>query len=145
MLSKTCEYAIRAMIFIAQTSKDGRKAGIKEISKGIDSPEHFTAKILQDLSKKRIVQSMKGPNGGFFLDAYDLENTSIAQIVEAIDGDNLFVGCGLGLKRCSETHPCPLHNDFKKIRNELRTMLENAKLCTFTNLLNQEITFLKTI
>ena len=67
MFSKTCEYAIRAMIFIAQKSKDGSRVRIKEIAKGIDSPEHFIAKILQDLGKKKLLQSIKGPNGGFFL------------------------------------------------------------------------------
>ena len=68
MFSKTCEYAIRAMIFIAQKSKDGNKVGIKEIAKGIDSPEHFIAKILQDLGRRGLLQSAKGPNGGFYLD-----------------------------------------------------------------------------
>ena len=64
MFSKTCEYAVRAMIFIAQKSKNGNKVSIKEIAKGIDSPEHFIAKILQELSKKKLLQSMKGPKGG---------------------------------------------------------------------------------
>lgn len=68
MFSKTCEYAIRAMIFIAQRSKDGQRVGIREIAKGIDSPEHFIAKILQQLARKGVVASVKGPNGGFFLD-----------------------------------------------------------------------------
>ena len=49
MLSKTCEYAIRAMMFIAQKSKDGEKVGMKAIAKGTGSPEHFIAKILQEL------------------------------------------------------------------------------------------------
>ena len=68
MFSKTCEYAIRALIFIAHKSKGGLKTGIKEISAGIDSPAHFIAKILQDLSRRGLVQSMKGPTGGFYLD-----------------------------------------------------------------------------
>ncbi|MBL7758392.1 MAG: Rrf2 family transcriptional regulator, partial [Chitinophagaceae bacterium] len=51
MFSKTCEYAIRAMLFVAQKTKEGDRIGIKEIAKGIDSPEHFIAKILQDLSR----------------------------------------------------------------------------------------------
>ena len=68
MFSKTCEYALRAMIFIAQKSKAGYKAGIKEIVKEIDAPEHFVAKILQDLVRKGFVQSLKGPTGGFYLE-----------------------------------------------------------------------------
>jgi len=67
MFSKTCKYALRATLFIGQKSKNGERAGIKEIAAGIDSPEHFTAKILQELGKKNLVQSAKGPNGGFYL------------------------------------------------------------------------------
>lgn len=143
MFSKTCEYAIRAMIFIAQKSKDGSKVGIKEIAIGIDSPTHFMAKILQDLSKKGLVQSLKGPNGGFYLDSNTLKTSTLASIVKAIDGDKIFSGCGLGLKQCSEIHPCPIHDEFKKLRNEMKTMLENAKLDEFIEQLDQELTFLK--
>lgn len=99
MFSKTCEYAIRAVIFIAQQTKDGSRIGIKDIAKGIDSPEYFIAKILQDLSRKGLVQSAKGPTGGFYLDDYNL-NRPIADIVKTMDGDRIFNGCALGLKEC---------------------------------------------
>ena len=72
MFSKTCEYAIRALIFIAQKSKDRSRISIKDISSGIDSPEYFIAKILQDLSRKGFVQSAKGPNGGFYMEGKNL-------------------------------------------------------------------------
>ncbi|MBO9154123.1 RrF2 family transcriptional regulator [Chitinophaga sp. GCM10012297] len=142
MFSKTCEYAIRAMIYIAQKSKDGSKVGIKEIAKGIDSPEHFIAKILQDLGRKKLLQSMKGPNGGFYLDAAGLKH-SIADIVKVVDGDQLFTGCGLGLKQCSESHPCPIHHEFKSVRKDIQAMLEKTKLGEFTDALEKSLTFLK--
>src|SRR3546814_9185671 len=142
MFSKTCEYAIRAMIFIAKRSKDGEKAGIKEISKEIDSPESFIAKILQDLSRKGLVLSTKGPNGGFFLDER-LLNGSLADIIKSVDGEKFFSGCGLGLKQCSESKPCPIHYQFKIIREEMRDMLEGAKLSSFTEQLENKLTFLK--
>ncbi|WP_262245717.1 RrF2 family transcriptional regulator [Parapedobacter soli] len=142
MFSKTCEYAIRAMIFIAKRSKEGEKAGIKEISKEIDSPESFIAKILQDLSRKGLVLSTKGPNGGFFLNEEQLES-SLATIVKSVDGEKIFYGCGLGLKQCSEVKPCPIHYQFKVIREEMRNMLENAKLGSFTEELDSKLTFLR--
>jgi len=142
MFSKTCEYAIRAMIYIAQKSQGGNKVGIKEIAKGIDSPEHFIAKILQDLSRKGLVQSLKGPNGGFYLEGDDLKHT-IADIVKEVDGDKIFSGCGLGLKQCSETHPCPIHHEFKKIRTGVQVMLEKARLDAFTSQLDNNLAFLK--
>ncbi len=142
MFSKTCEYAIRAMIFIAQKSKDGNKVGVKEIAKGIDSPEYFIAKILQDLSKRGLLQSSKGPNGGFYLD-HKTSQCTLADIVREVDGDKIFTGCGLGLKQCSETHPCPIHHEFKTLRKNMQLMLENAKLSEFTKQLENSLTFLK--
>lgn len=142
MFSKTCEYAIRAMIFIAQRSRDGNRVGIKEIAKGIDSPEHFIAKILQELGRKGIVQSAKGPNGGFYLDKAD-RACSLAQIVRVVDGDQLFSGCGLGLKQCSETHPCPIHDRFKVVRADILALLEQSKIGEFTDKLEERQLFLR--
>jgi len=127
MFSKTCEYAIRAVMFITRETKDGRRVGVKEIAEGIDSPVYFIAKILKELSKRGIVQSLKGPTGGFFMDGNSLNHT-VADVVMAIDGDKLFHGCILGLSECSEKQPCPLHAEFKKIRKELRELLTQTKL-----------------
>jgi Rrf2 family protein len=142
MFSKTCEYAIRAMLFVAQKTKEGDRIGIKEIAKGIDSPEHFIAKILQDLSRKGLLQSAKGPTGGFYLNDSSMKQ-SLADIVKAVDGDKIFQGCGLGLKQCSEALPCPIHHEFKRMRKQLFQMLERAKVGTFTSTLENSLAFLK--
>ncbi|WP_276134281.1 RrF2 family transcriptional regulator [Polluticoccus soli] len=138
MFSKACEYAIRAVVYIAAETDETRKVGILEICDHIEAPQHFTAKILQTLSRKHIVNSQKGVNGGFFLDKQQ-KKKSLKDIVEAVDGDQVFVGCGLGLKQCSETKPCPIHNQFKDIRNRLTKMMENTTVETLANrLLNGE-------
>jgi Rrf2 family transcriptional regulator, iron-sulfur cluster assembly transcription factor len=142
MFSKACEYGIRALLYIARTSKEGTRVGIKEISQAIDSPEPFMAKILQDLSRKGLVLSIKGPNGGFYMDGSHLKN-SLADIVTAIDGDELFNGCGLGLKACSEKKPCPIHYEFKSIRSNLKAMLESTALEQLTGDLEKGFYHLK--
>ncbi len=142
MFSKTCEYAIRALIYIAQNTKDGSRVNIKEIAQGIDSPVYFIAKILQDLSRKGFVMSVKGLNGGFYMSEKNLK-ISIADVVKEIDGDKLFVACSLGLKECSEDHPCPLHNEYKHIKERVKCMLENNKLALFAEDPNLKATFLR--
>jgi len=142
VFSKTCEYAIRAVIFIAQKSENGAKIGIKDIAAGIDSPLHFIAKILQELSKRGIIESTKGPNGGFYINKAAQKKT-LADVVRAIDGDNIFNGCGLGLKNCSETKPCPLHNEFKIIRSNIQTTLNSATIGDFNESLNLGLSFIK--
>lgn len=128
MFSKTCEYGIRATIFIASQSYQDNRVGLKDIAQKIDSPEAFTAKILQILSKNNIIRSIKGVGGGFEISKESLSQIKLIQIVAAIDGDRVFTGCGLGLSHCSEIHPCPVHDKFKEIRNNLTTMLENTNL-----------------
>ncbi|SHF75951.1 transcriptional regulator, BadM/Rrf2 family [Flavobacterium segetis] len=128
MFSKTCEYGIRAAIFIASQSYLNTRVGLKEIAKKIDSPEAFTAKILQILSKNAIVQSVKGVGGGFEISKELMRQITLAQIVTALEGDRVFTGCGLGLQSCNEEHPCPLHEKFVQIRTELALMLENTNL-----------------
>ncbi len=142
MFSKTCEYAIRAMIFIAYASRNGDKVSIPEIAAGIDSPLHFIAKILQDLVRKGLVQSLKGPTGGFFLSNEAL-NCTLADIVIAIDGDKIFSGCALGLKECSETQPCPMHHEFKAIRKAVFQTLKAARLGDLQEQLDIQTLYLK--
>jgi len=130
LFSKTCEYAMRAVFYIARCSHEGKRVGIKEIAEKINSPEPFLAKILQQLSRAGLIQSAKGPNGGFYLDAAGL-NKPIADIVTAIDGKSIFAGCAMGLHDCSEINPCPLHHEFKKVRTQITKMLHQTTIGKF--------------
>jgi len=142
IFSKTCEYAVKSVFFIAHRTENGSKVSIKEIAAGISSPEHFLAKILQTLSKKGIVKSIKGPHGGFYMDESTLKQPLI-NVVEAIDGNGLFIGCALGFNSCSESEPCPLHHEFKVIRENIRHMLANTTIKEFNGDLNLGITSLR--
>ncbi len=142
MFSKSCEYAIKAMIFVAQKSKDELRVGVKDVAKGIDAPEHFIAKIMQELGKKKLINSAKGPNGGFFMDKFNLKS-SIGDIVKAIDGDGLYVDCVLGLKTCSERNPCPVHYEFKEIKKNFIKMIEENTIADFNEKLDSGKFFLK--
>lgn len=143
MFSKACQYGIRATLYIAESSIENQRVSLKDIAKGIDSPEAFTAKILQQLARKGIIHSVKGPSGGFEIQPEDFEKIKLIQIVSAIDGDHFFTGCGLGLKKCDENNPCPIHNEFKSVREGMKTMLSNTDIRTLANGIKSGNTFLK--
>lgn len=128
MFSKTCEYGLRAVIFIAQQAKTNKKVSISAISEAIDSPQAFTAKVLQQLTKHKVVKSIKGPFGGFFIEEKNLKTIVLSDIVEVLDGDGIYTGCGLGLQQCNDKEPCPLHFKFIQIRENLKKMLQNTTL-----------------
>lgn len=118
MLSKTTEYALRAVVYIALQDAQGFKVGIKEIARELELPVHFIGKILQDLVRKGLIASVKGPGGGFFLHRPASE-ISILEVVQTIDGLEAFRKCGMGMKQCSDLHPCPLHPEIKAYREHL--------------------------
>ncbi|MNH43801.1 hypothetical protein D3C79_1057920 [compost metagenome] len=67
----------------------------------------------------------------------------LSEVVEAVDGKSIFIGCGLGLAHCSETNPCPLHHEFKAIRNQLKDLLEQTTIGHFNESPNLGITKLR--
>lgn len=143
MFSKACEYGIKAMIYLAQQSVLNRRSSLREVAQAINSPTSFTAKILQSLAKVDIVEGNKGPNGGYLIRDDRLPIITLREIVQAIDGENIYRGCALGLEECNEFKPCPMHDQFKQIRDELKDMLENTRVLELAKGINQGITFLK--
>ena len=143
MFSKTCEYGIKATLHIANQSQLQRRVGIRDIAEAISSPEAFTAKILRELVKVGIIHSVKGPNGGFEIAQGKMEGLNLQEIVLAIDGDKIYSGCGLGLKECNDLQPCPIHDKFVQVRQELKLMLESTLVKDLANGLNDRLTFLK--
>jgi Rrf2 family iron-sulfur cluster assembly transcriptional regulator len=127
MISKACKYGIRATIFVASKHGEGIKLNIKEISREVDAPEAFTAKILQILNKNHIITSLKGPYGGFYIEDYQMEQ-AVVNIINAIDGMSIFKECGLGLKQCSAIHPCPMHDQYKIARDALLDAFQNTSI-----------------
>lgn len=127
MLSLTCKTGIKAVIYLASKFDAGEKAGIKEIAEFINASEHTVGKVLQTLVKEQVICSSKGPNGGFYIIEKQIRQP-IINIVMAIDGENLFEECGLGLSKCSASHPCPLHNDYKIIRDKFKQMCQEKKV-----------------
>ena len=127
MFSKACEYGIRALTVIAKAGKNGEKIGMKKLCLAANTPEPFTAKILQNLVKKKIIHSQKGPAGGFYI-TKDLNQISLYEIVEAIDGNELFIKCGLGMDECNAKKPCPFHFQFEELRNKLNEICRNNTL-----------------
>ena len=123
MLSATCKYGIRAVIFIASKPEQKSNTGLKEIAEKLKIPQPYLAKILQVLARKKLLHSAKGPHGGFYL-LVPSSKLTLMDIVDAIDGRNFFESCYVTGERCNFDKPgdglCLLHNDLRmeKVRME---------------------------
>lgn len=143
MFSKACQYGIKASVYVALESSKGNRTNLKAIAENIDTPEAFTAKILHQLAKSNILSSLKGPTGGFVIEDGRAKTIKLSNIVSAIDGDSIYRGCALGFDVCDARKPCPMHNKFVVIRDDLKYMLENTSLYELAHELVEEHTFLK--
>ena len=141
MLSLTCKTAIKAVVYLASKYRSGANAGIKEIAENIDASEHTVGKLLQTLVRQGIINSLKGPSGGFYISKEQLKKPIIA-IVEAIDGKHVFRECGLGLSKCSATRPCPIHNGYKAGRDILEELFNKKKIIDLCAPVNTGLAYL---
>lgn len=136
MLGKTTEYAIRALVYVYIQNIKGKRPGYKEIAKMIDSPEQFTAKVLQNLTRAELVSSMKGRGGGFFFNE-PANPITLFKVIEAIEGKAYFSKCGFGLKRCDVNNPCPLHDDYAPVRESFFRIVNEKTIQSLANKINK--------
>jgi Rrf2 family protein len=141
MLSYTCKTAIKAVIYLASKFESEENAGIKEIAKYINASEHTIGKLLQTLVKQGIINSMKGPSGGFYI-TREQRKQPIIHIIRAIDGKQLFKECGLGLSKCSSAHPCPIHDAYREARDLMEKVFNNNKISDLCDPVNNGMTYL---
>lgn len=127
MLSYTCKTAIKAVIYLAAKSSSGGKAGLKETAEHINASEHTVGKILQTLARQGLINSVKGPSGGFYIND-EQQNQPISNIVESVEGKEVFKECGLGLSKCSALHPCPIHDEYKIARDLIENLFREKKV-----------------
>ena len=126
LFSRQCEYALQAVLYLA-LKPEGVRTSIRDLSKRIQIPHHFLAKILQQLVYKGLLISQKGPRGGFAL-AKPAKAITLFNIVEAIDGVEFTTNCVLGFPECSGKNPCSVHDSWGKMRDELKGVFINRNL-----------------
>ncbi|HNS43463.1 MAG TPA: Rrf2 family transcriptional regulator [Taishania sp.] len=141
MLSSTCKTAIKAVIYLSSKNCCEEKVGIKEIAEKINASEHTVGKTLQTLVKHKIINSLKGPSGGFYI-LPDQRLQPISVIVYTIDGSDVFKQCGLGLSQCSESHPCPIHNEYKEARVLIEKLFNEKRIADLCDPVANGLAFL---
>jgi len=128
MYSREAGYAICALVRMARVASysAGKYLQVEQIVGKKNMPPRYLAKILQRLSREGILQSRKGPSGGF---AFRLapDKIDLLRIIHAIDGGNpCFERCALGYATCSDEHPCAMHASWKVVRECIRRYVKQT-------------------
>ena len=127
LFSKSFGYALRGILYIAKMQDEKRKIQIDEIAGNLSVPKHFLGKIMQQTVKEGLLQSTKGPYGGFSL-ANETLGTPLIRLVEIIDGMDQFNICVLKLKNCDSANPCPLHAEMDGIKTKFLSVVRETTI-----------------
>lgn len=140
MFKKETEYALRGLVYIRMKNLNNERPGIAEIASEVETPPHFMAKILQRLVRMGFLESTKGKNGGYSIHPAH-SSLSLKQVISAIEGNELFEGCGFGLKACDENNPCPLHGSYAPIRDAINKLVNDETIQKLAGSGNEELIF----
>lgn len=115
--SKSFGYALRGILYVALMSDEKKKVQIDEIAERLSVPKHFLGKIMNRIVKAGILNSTKGPYGGFSINQITLP-TSLIKVFEVTDGKERYTTCALSMRSCDAAYPCPLHKHNEKLRED---------------------------
>lgn len=128
VFSKATGYGIRALAYLAK-QKDFGLCGIGEIALNEKIPPVYLRKILAELRRQRLVQSVKGVHGGYHL-AQMPESITLWDVFKVLDHDPFLDECILcGAKE--EEISCPFCSEWKRIRDDLTTTLKEQTIADF--------------
>ena len=136
MFSKNSEYAIRALVYIQLQNWEGERPGVSEIAGGTGIPVAYLAKILQTLTRHKIIHSRKGRGGGFFFDGVR-PPLALYKVIHVMEGDACFNKCGFGFESCSDTNPCPLHERYVQIREGFYSLAREESIESISRKIQQ--------
>jgi Rrf2 family protein len=126
MFSRSSGYAIQALTYMA-AQPSGKLVGAREIATSLEIPMPFLWKILRKLSQQKLVRSFKGVHGGYEL-ARPASNIRLSEILLVWNDSSLMGDCVLGLSGCDDQDPCPLHEHWKDVREEIERKVKNTRL-----------------
>lgn len=136
--SKTCEYAFRAVVEVAMASRQGARLTLPSIAERIEAPQAFTAKVLQNLAREGVVLSQRGPNGGFEMPPELARNVNLRKVMKAVGEDVDRSACVMGLRQCGVDEPCPLHEQFVGMKDEMVRILKTTYVAKLVDDMEKE-------
>jgi Rrf2 family protein len=141
LLSKSCEYAFQAVIYLASQPPD-KPVLQRDISNDLNIPTHFLGKILQTLRQHGYITSQKGKSGGFLLNKSG-GDISLFGIVQLFEGPAFLDKCVIGFPGCSDDVPCPFHEEWRAAKEIILKMIKNNRVDELSQLIDLKLNYIK--
>lgn len=126
-LSQVGKYGIRALLYLVAYPPKNQYLSIRDISEELGLSFHFVTKIFRELTERGILISYRGPAGGIAL-AKPAEEIMLIDVIKALEGDDYFDKCLIGLPHCGTAKPCPVHEFWKEVKTKMQKNFSETSL-----------------
>jgi Rrf2 family iron-sulfur cluster assembly transcriptional regulator len=127
IFSKSFGYAIRSILYVVSVQSKQQWVQLNDIAAKLKIPRHFLAKVMKRLVKEGVLDSQRGPAGGFGINENTLR-TPVVRVLEVTGEAITFNTCVLGLNRCNSTNPCPMHHRAQQLRDDWVRLLSSTTI-----------------
>ena len=124
-LYKTSEYALRALIYMA--NHEEKKYSVSLLHKNLNIPYKYLGRLMPRLAEAGIVIATKGKTGGYCF-AKPLDKIFLNEIIDVVEGWDNYNKCILGFDKCGDDKPCPLHEQWGPIKHQILEMFQTVSL-----------------
>jgi len=127
ILSRSSEYAIRLIFYLLEKQPLSELVRIKVAAEELGVPYFQLAKVVNTLKSESVLTSLTGPSGGIDL-AHRVESMTLLDIIRIFGDSEVLESCILGLQTCSSDNPCPIHDVWKDVKDEIKEIFANKTL-----------------
>jgi Rrf2 family transcriptional regulator, iron-sulfur cluster assembly transcription factor len=132
VFSKSFGYALRGILYVAMVSEKKARVQLDEVANELTVPRHFLGKVMKNLVKEGVLDSMKGPYGGFCTNDMTLK-TTLFKLVEITGEMEELNTCVLRLRKCNSQYPCPMHKQVEGVRKQWQRLLLSTTIGDLVN------------
>jgi len=127
VFSKSFGYALRGILYVALVSETRARVQLDEMADQLAVPRHFLGKVMKNLVKEGILDSVRGPSGGFYMNEQTLQ-TPLYRLIEITGEVEEMSMCVLRLRKCNAQHPCPMHSEAIQMRGQWQQLLSSTTI-----------------
>jgi len=124
LLSQGAQYAVSAVIALSK-QPEGETVSAAELAGPLNCPAAYLSQILSKLKPAGILKSQRGMGGGVYL-ARTPNEISLMEVIDAVDGDDFFTSCFMGIDGCGQIEPCPFHDFWSAERTKIQQWLQKT-------------------
>lgn len=126
LLTRSTQYALQALVLLAN-APNGQRIMARDLADRLHVPAAYLSKLMLRFAHEGILQSVRGPQGGYRL-MRDPGSLTLRDVIVLVRSEHALQECFLGLKKCSDETACVMHSRWQPVKEKLLALLDGQSV-----------------